>query len=197
MSTQELVQKNFQLTSEVKRLRNELLTVKAERQFEDSLEVERIKAAYSELEKEVVKLRVENQNIFKNVVEEVHVSEEEISCGISEILASQLREEREKMQMLEQKYFDLRKELSTQSVSYASTSTGSPCYKTSSSFSVDTFSDVVVIQPEMTRMRRTIALAEVKQPVVSSRVEPVRIEKRKKMDESTHRLSKIARFKPS
>lgn len=217
MSLQELVQGNFKLRSELKQLKNELVTLRAVKQFEEGLEVARIKSAYESLEKEVVSLRIQqesqlhrqSQSFPVSLVNEEETAEQNVK-KVVEMLSQQLSRELEKYASLEQKYFDLRKELSNQSVSYASTSVGSPFYKTCN-FSIEAFPQVVLMAREREEEEDQDQLSppisrdhDQHQLLLSSQyISPPQngIRKRKKNNnissKSVKRLSKIARFKHS
>lgn len=211
---QELVQGNFKLRSELKQLKNELVTLKAVKQFEEGLEVARIKSAYESLEKEVVSLRRQQESLLHGQsqcfpVSSVHEEETEEQNGrkIVDMLSQQLSRESEKYASLEQKYFDLRKELSNQSVSYASTSVGSPFYKTCN-FSIEAFPQVVLMAGERKigedqDQPLSPPSREHDQLLLSSQyISPPQNGIRKRQNnnissKSVKRLSKIARFKHS
>ena len=210
-SIAELVQTNFKLTTELKQLRNEYYTYRAEKQLEEGEEVKRIKSAYQDLESEVVALRREKIAFYSNVVEYtedpvvVDVGE---GSSIATLLGDQLQAERDRYASLQEKYNELRKELTRSSVAYSEPSTcvGSPYYKTST-FSIERI-EIAHIKPQLEEVfkstpfsRRTVPLDGATavrlpaEPPVAPRIEPV-VERRKKAaDQSIQRLSKIARFR--
>ena len=212
-SIAELVQTNFKLTTELKQLRNEYYTYRAEKQLEEGEEVKRIKSAYQDLESEVVALRREKIAFYSNVVEykEGPVVVDVVgegSSSIATLLGDQLQAERDRYASLQEKYNELRKELTRSSVAYSEPSTcvGSPYYKTST-FSIERI-EIAHIKPQLEEVfkstpfsRRTVPLDGATavrlpaEPPVAPRIEPV-VERRKKAaDQSIQRLSKIARFR--
>ena len=210
-SIAELVQTNFKLTTELKQLRNEYYTYRAEKQLEEGEEVKRIKSAYQDLESEVVALRREKIAFYSNVVEYtedpvvVDVGE---GSSIATLLGDQLQAERDRYASLQEKYNELRKELTRSSVAYSEPSTcvGSPYYKTST-FSIERI-EIAHIKPQLEEVfkstpfsRRTVPLDGATavrlpaEPPVAPRIEPVMERRKKTADQSIQRLSKIARFR--
>lgn len=188
-SVSELTATNFKLSLEVRSLRADLTQLKALRKYENSLEVDRIKSAYEQLENEVVELR--KQKIRRG--EEIKLEEERCmetrpiqsmqtpspDSDIITVLKDQLRSEREKYKLLELKYDQLRRDFgaatnsaATGSVAYSddasgvSTSVGgSPPYR---DFSIEKY-DVVIIKPQLeevfkrpiSRQRPVLPLVEI------------------------------------
>ena len=199
----DLVQANFKLSTELKQLKSELSSMRARRAIDVAEEVARIKAAYEQIEREVVALRQENLKLRFTDIVEVAIDDQpagdSVSAGVVSMLSDQLEEERSKYAALEQRYKELRKEFqesATKSVSYSEPSTcvGSPVYR---AFVVE-HTERVVVKPGMfepsVAARRTIpAVAEPPRP---DKVAPVR-PKRKSDDQSIQRLSKIAKFRPN
>lgn len=202
----ELSATNFRLALENRSLRADLTQLKALRKYEDSLEVERIKSAYAELETEVVELRREKLRRVDEVKLEESLSTPSTQSfttdsEIFSLLKDQLRSEREKYKVLESKYDQLRRD--ALSCDNSTTASGSPlCYR--ELFSIEK-SEQVNIKPIMEEMfkrptrsqRPVIPLAEVHGsttvvPVVPP--QPVR-NTVAKGDASIQRLAKIAKYR--
>jgi len=163
VSPEELTASNFRLSLEVRSLRAEMTQLKALHKYEDSVEVSRIKAAYQELENEVVNLRREK---LLAVAPPQPILVEPPSPPVCEkeaivnMLKEQLAEERDKYRLLAEKYDDLRRDkpavpASHMSVTYseATTSAGSSplCYK-SANFSIEKLEPIIEIKPVMEEM---------------------------------------------
>ena len=211
MSPSELIAINFELTSEIRKLKSELVGFRAIRRAEDSIEVARIKSAYDELEKEVVLLRLEKisasaaatTEYVDLVVPGQNCAEKEEFENTILALREQLLFEKLRYDSLQIKYSELRKSLN--SVSYsevatcASSSSSTGCYK-NSLLSVEQINGIE-IKPECQGMfkkmtvRRTVPI---EQPTViaAAKVEPVIVSKKRStdVDESVKRLAKIAKY---
>jgi hypothetical protein len=201
-SISELVQTNFKLNAELRDVKNELCTLKAIKQMEDSDEVARIKAAYLELEQEVISLRQALRSQTSRPVDQVDVpSGQAESMGVISMLSDQLESERKRYSELEQRYFDLKSDWDSSSgpasvvYSEISTCVGSPYYV---NCSLECF-PIVNIAPQLeplfksaTSSRRTAVVLERPQTTVVA-------EKRSgpppQTDKAVNRLSKIARFR--
>jgi hypothetical protein len=190
MSTMsELVQTNFKLTAEVRRLKDELATLKAVQHMEDSDEVARIKAAYTELETEVVALRKSQlRSVMSTPAYDHQPLTDNESLSVISLLSDQLESERNRYIDLESRYQELRKDVSEES----STCVGSPPYQ---ELCVEQLTSVVIgcdsIFFDIPKTRRVVVgLSEPARQTVSL-VPPKRASSK-----SIERLSKIARFKP-
>ena len=192
MSTMsELVQANFKLTAEVRRLRDELATLKAVQHMEDSDEVARIKAAYSELEAEVVSLRRGQLRSVPSTPTYEQPLTDSDSLSVIALLSDQLEAERNRYTELEGRYQELRKDVSEES----STCVGSPPYPELSVeqlTSVVIGDDVVFFNPPPKTRRLVVGLSEPARQTVASVPTVVK----RPPSKSIERLSKIARFKP-
>jgi hypothetical protein len=186
MSTiSEVVQANFKLTAELRQVRNELETLKAVKAMEDAEEVLRIKSAYAELEAEVVTLRkaslTPRQETFSLALGDTD------SLSVIAMLSDQLERERKKFSNLEQRYQDLRKDLTCE----VSTSAGSPYY-----LSIERTERVCIHDVFVPTLRRPVKVCEdpTVTPIVVTRAPPP---PKRASDGAVSRLAKIARFKPS
>ena len=190
-SMKELVQVNFKLNSEVKRLKNQLVTLQAMKEFEEGEEVKRIKSAYESLESELVHLR----RLVKAPPVEESSPKFPVNNGVLDMLSHQLSAERDKYASLEHKYLELRKELSSQSVSYASTSVGSPSYKLVN-FSLHSFPCASIAPPSPSSSSSSSSSSCPSRTSVGEEKSDDGTRKRCR-SAAFNRLSKIARFKPS
>lgn len=197
MSTvSELVQANFKLTAELKQIRNELATLRAEREMEDSAEVVRIKQAYEELEKEVVSLRMKNLVQPDLVADVVQLPSVE-SAGVIAMLSDQLERERQRSNELEERIMEFKRR---ETDSDQSTCVGSPFYRELSS---QTFSGIQV-NPVLEELFKPSAgvprrVALIQEPLADQSLKTVKrtvpTSSSGKKDAAVQRLSKIARFK--
>lgn len=195
MSLSELAQENFLLTTELRKLKNELATLKAMNALDESEEVARIKTAYNQLETELVTLR--QKGPYAEVVEVPWGNEDSSTQSMITHLEEALADEKLRYTLLETKYQQMRKDVATSSVAYSEISTcPSPLsYKFSSESTIH-----AIVKPELEAMfsnpakapRRT-ALAPESKPAVKLIVadKPAK----KSADPSYSRLSKIARFR--
>lgn len=190
MSTMsELVQANFKLTSEVLRLKDELATLKAVQDMEDSDEVSRIKAAYTELETEVVALRKSQLGSVMSTPAYDQPLTDNDSLSVISLLSDQLESERNRYIDLETRYQELRKDVSEES----STCVGSPPYP---ELCVEQLTSVVIgsdsIFFDIPKTKRVVVgLSEPACQLVG-----LVVPQKRQSSKSIERLSKIARFKP-
>lgn len=181
---------NFQLTSEVRKLRSELVALRALRMHEDCLELARFKEAYDELEKEVVALRQENIKLAHQAP--VAAAAPSPSDELVLVLRDQLSHQSRRFDDLQAKYSQLRKEL----IASPAVST---CPSVSPDLSVVSLADPVVIgvctealfkRPEGRRMAPMESRKEEFIPPGQSRPEV----RPKPISASIERLAKKARF---
>jgi hypothetical protein len=209
MSTvSELVQANFKLTAELKQVRNELATLKAIKQHEDSEEVLRIKSAYMELEEEVVSLR--KAALVKTPASRSDIFPTESTLdetsGVIAMLSDQLEREREKFLELEQRYLESTKPSVVYSESAASTSVGSPFYR--APLSIVCLEPKVQVSPPLEDffkpplpLRRTVAVVAPSSniqnptPLLKQGNDQGSSGSSSSADGAVKRLSKIARFR--
>ena len=212
MSVASLTLENFQLKTEVRRLRNELATMKGARRFEDSEDVARMKQAYAELEKEVVQLRCKLGGSSHHVESQFQqIPSRSADDAVLAHLADSLEAERVRFAELQAKYSQLRNSVtySDQSAGDRSTCASPMTYR----LSLETVGGVV-LKPELeaqfkTRVfRRTIDAACVGKGICGDAENDFLDAKsvpesappaapKRKPSASIGRLSKIARFRNS
>jgi hypothetical protein len=181
-----LVAVNFQLTNEVKRLRSELVALRALRMHEDCLELERFKRAYDELAREVVELR-RGVAIVEPLIPETPVDDNALVAALQDQIAELSTENAD----LRSRYASLRKEF------VASPST---CASLDECLSMSK-SELVTIAPVMeavftrpTTRRMVVVDSSTEVPHVSVPPAAVARKPTSKPDPSISRLAKKARF---